>query len=175
MRGSSRYVGNLLGVIGVGVLVGCLALWLRSLDSGLGLELPAWTQVPGALLLVAGIALALASTVLLLSAGLASSRGQEFFWPKDFVAIGPFRYVRNPMALGAVGYVAGLGLLLQSGSVLALAALGFIVFHLFVVLIEEPGLEQRFGRSYLEYKRQVRRWLPRLRPVVSQPPNRNTV
>jgi protein-S-isoprenylcysteine O-methyltransferase Ste14 len=30
-----------------------------------------------------------------------------------------------------------------------------------VVLVEEPGLERRFGESYLAYKRAVRRWLPR--------------
>ncbi len=33
--------------------------------------------------------------------------------------------------------------------------------HLFVVFYEEPGLERRFGQSYLDYKRSVNRWLPR--------------
>jgi protein-S-isoprenylcysteine O-methyltransferase Ste14 len=166
-----RHVGNLVGVIGVGVLAGCLALWLRSFDPGLGLELPAWSVVPGALLLIAGVVLVLASTVLLLSAGLAGSRGKEFFWPREFVAVGPFRHVRNPMALGAVAYLAGLGLLLRSGSVLVLAALGFAVLHVVVVFVEEPGLAKRFGQSYLEYKRQVPRWVPLWRPSASPPPN----
>jgi protein-S-isoprenylcysteine O-methyltransferase Ste14 len=170
MRDVIRYVGNLGGVIGVGVLSGCLALWLRSFDPGLGLELPTWTLAPGALLLVGGVALVLASTVRLLSAGLARSRGREYFWPKEFVAVGPFRYIRNPMALGAVMYLVGLGLLLRSASVLALAALGFAVLHLFVVFVEEPGLTKRFGQSYLAYKRQVPRWVPRWRPSAS-PPN----
>jgi protein-S-isoprenylcysteine O-methyltransferase Ste14 len=34
--------------------------------------------------------------------------------------------------------------------------------HLFVVLVEEPGLEWKFGDSFRTYKRSVRRWLPRL-------------
>jgi protein-S-isoprenylcysteine O-methyltransferase Ste14 len=170
MKGTVAYAANLLGVIAVGALAGWLAWWLRSLDPAGGLELPAWTRVPGAVLLVAGVALALASTGLLLSAGLAGSRGREFFWPKEFVATGPFRFVRNPMALGAVAYVAGLGLSLRSGSVLILAAAGFVLFHLFIVFVEEPGLAKRFGRSYLEYQRVVPRWFPRWRPRASQPP-----
>jgi protein-S-isoprenylcysteine O-methyltransferase Ste14 len=33
--------------------------------------------------------------------------------------------------------------------------------HLFVVSIEEPGLDERFGETYENYKRAVRRWIPR--------------
>src|SRR5262249_16450759 len=149
-----RSVRNLMGVICVGGLAGCLALWLRTFDSAFGVELPAWSMIPGALLLAAGVALVLTSTILLLSAGLAGSRGPEFFWPKNFVAVGPFRYVRNPMALGAVAYLIGLALLLRSASSLAFAALVFAVLHLFIVLVEEPGLAKRFGQSYLDYKSQ---------------------
>ena len=29
---------------------------------------------------------------------------------------------------------------------------------------EEPGLEKRFGAEYVEYKRNVPRWIPRLKP-----------
>jgi protein-S-isoprenylcysteine O-methyltransferase Ste14 len=171
MRSSIRYIGNLAGIIGVAVLAGWLALWLRSLDPRLGLELPAWTWVPGVLLLVAGVALALASTLLLLSAGLGSALGKEFIWTTNFVAVGPFRHVRNPMALGAVTYLVGLGLFLQSGSVLAFAALVFVICHLFVVFVEEPGLQKRFGESYQEYKCQVHRWFPRWRPLDNPPRN----
>jgi protein-S-isoprenylcysteine O-methyltransferase Ste14 len=169
MRSYIRYIGNLVGIIGVGGLAGWLALWLRSLDPRLGLELPVWTLVPGVLVLIAGVALALASTLLLLSAGLGSSRGKDFIWTTKFVAVGPFRHVRNPMSLGAVMYLVGLGLILQSGSVLTFAALLFVICNLFVIFIEEPGLEQRFGQSYLEYKCQVHRWLPKWRPLGNQP------
>ena len=36
--------------------------------------------------------------------------------------------------------------------------------------VEEPRLERRFGDPYREYRRHVRRWLPRLR--AWQPPAR---
>jgi protein-S-isoprenylcysteine O-methyltransferase Ste14 len=39
----------------------------------------------------------------------------------------------------------------------------FAFIHLIVVYVEEPGLEKRFGESYLQYKRSVNRWLPRFR------------
>jgi protein-S-isoprenylcysteine O-methyltransferase Ste14 len=39
---------------------------------------------------------------------------------------------------------------------------GFL-FHLFVVVIEEPSLRGKFGASYEEYCRVVPRWLPRLK------------
>jgi protein-S-isoprenylcysteine O-methyltransferase Ste14 len=37
---------------------------------------------------------------------------------------------------------------------------------LYIPLMEEPQLERRFGESYREYRRHVRRVLPRLRPWV---------
>ena len=36
-----------------------------------------------------------------------------------------------------------------------------VFLHVFVVLVEEPKLERRFGESFREYKRQVPRWVPR--------------
>jgi protein-S-isoprenylcysteine O-methyltransferase Ste14 len=44
----------------------------------------------------------------------------------------------------------------------------FILFllenMLYIPLIEEPGLVRRFGEEYLLYRRNVPRWIPRLRP-----------
>ncbi len=48
----------------------------------------------------------------------------------------------------------------------------FILFlginHLYFVLSEEPGLEKRFGENYLQYKKSVPRWVPRMRPLKEQ-------
>jgi protein-S-isoprenylcysteine O-methyltransferase Ste14 len=38
---------------------------------------------------------------------------------------------------------------------------------LFVQLYEEPTLRKLFGEEYLEYCRNVRRWIPRFRPWES--------
>jgi protein-S-isoprenylcysteine O-methyltransferase Ste14 len=42
------------------------------------------------------------------------------------------------------------------------ASLFFLINHVYFVLSEEPGLVKRFGGEYVEYRRQVPRWIPRL-------------
>ena len=84
--------------------------------------------------------------------------------PREFIAHGPFRFVRNPMSLGGIVLMAGIALWHRSTLALCLAVALFAVFHLVVVRIEEPGLERRFGESYRAYSRHVPRWVPRLTP-----------
>jgi protein-S-isoprenylcysteine O-methyltransferase Ste14 len=60
--------------------------------------------------------------------------------------------------------VVGEGIFLQSFNILRYAGIGWLGFHLFVVLYEEPTLREKFGKEYEEYCRQVPRWIPR-RPV----------
>ncbi len=59
-------------------------------------------------------------------------------------------------------------LVVGSCAILPLAAASLAFFQLLVVLHEEPALSERFGASYLEYRRAVNRWLPRCR----RPPER---
>ena len=47
-----------------------------------------------------------------------------------------------------------------AASVLLLSAGFLLTMHLFVLLLEEAGLERRFGSSYIAYKQAVNRWLP---------------
>jgi len=35
-----------------------------------------------------------------------------------------------------------------------------LAFHLAVLFIEEPSLTRQFGQEYVDYRAQVRRWLP---------------
>jgi protein-S-isoprenylcysteine O-methyltransferase Ste14 len=60
--------------------------------------------------------------------------------------------------------VAGQALLWGSWLTGLLAAVFFLVNHVYFILSEEPGLEKRFGESYRQYKASVPRWLPRLNP-----------
>ena len=83
--------------------------------------------------------------------------------PRRLVVRGPYRYVRNPMYLGAGAALAGVALYSGSRAVLAYAALFLFVAHVFVVAYEEPGLRRRFGPEYDAYRGRVRRWIPWLR------------
>jgi protein-S-isoprenylcysteine O-methyltransferase Ste14 len=76
------------------------------------------------------------------------------------VAVGPFRYVRNPMYIGVVATILGQGLVLGSVPVLIYAAAFALTAYLIVVLYEEPRLTRIFGQEYEAYRRTVPRWLP---------------
>lgn len=79
--------------------------------------------------------------------------------PKKLVVAGLYKYSRNPMYIGM--YLVILGELFLSGSFLILTYLLFIaiVFHFYVVKVEEPKLKKRFGKQYEEYLKRVPRWI----------------
>lgn len=153
-----------LVVIAVWFGIGWLVGYLRLLDASLGIELPAWVLLPAGMLVFVGAAGVLICGVMLSTRGIGTLRGHERLLPKDFLASGPFRFVRNPMSLAGVILFVGIALWHRSTLALGLAAGLFVLFHLVVVYVEEPGLERRFGDSYRAYKRAVPRWVPRWRP-----------
>jgi len=83
--------------------------------------------------------------------------------PQQFVARGLYRFVRNPMYLGAVLVILGEALLFWSWHLLAYAAAVLTILHFFVIFYEEGTLLKRFGDPYQDYLRSVPRWLPRFR------------
>jgi protein-S-isoprenylcysteine O-methyltransferase Ste14 len=85
----------------------------------------------------------------------------EFDPPKEFVATGPFRWCRNPIAACVLGMILGEALAFSSMGILLLFLVGLPLAHLQVVLLEEPLLEKRFGQTYRDYRARVPRWIPR--------------
>jgi protein-S-isoprenylcysteine O-methyltransferase Ste14 len=83
---------------------------------------------------------------------------------RRLVAVGPYAHVRNPMIVGVMSIIAGEATLLGSLRIGLWGVAFFAINHVYFVLSEEPGLEKRFGADYLEYKRSVPRWIPRLWP-----------
>ena len=79
--------------------------------------------------------------------------------PVQIVTEGPYRYVRNPIYLGQLIFMAGLFAALRSWAALALLIFHLPWFHLHV-LKDEEQLEAHFGTSYREYKQRVKRWIP---------------
>jgi len=80
--------------------------------------------------------------------------------PRRLVIRGPYRFVRNPMYIGAVLVLAGLAIFYQSISVAIYAGLFLLAAHIFVVAYEEPTLRRTFGQEYDAYCVRVRRWWP---------------
>lgn len=82
--------------------------------------------------------------------------------PQRLVVNGPYRYVRNPMYLGAAFALGGAALVYRSVGLLIYAAVFHLAMHLFVLGYEEPALTRLFGTEYQTYRTKVHRWLPRI-------------
>ena len=83
--------------------------------------------------------------------------------PKKLVVRGLYHYTRNPMYVGVLTVILGWAVLFQAAALGLYVLIVGICFHLFIVLYEEPHLQQEFGDEYEAYRRRVSRWLPRLR------------
>jgi len=119
-------------------------------------------QAVGFVLLCSGFVLFAAS----LRRFVADGKGTLAPWdpPSVVVVRGPYQFVRNPMISGVILLLFGEALVLLSPPH-ALWAVGFLILNLFYIpVVEEPQLERRFGDCYLEYRRHVRRFIPRLTP-----------
>jgi len=81
--------------------------------------------------------------------------------PKQLVARGLYRYVRNPMYVGILLVILGQAWYFESTKILWYAAAVACAFNLFVILYEEPALRRQFGESYVQYSNTVPRWIPR--------------
>jgi protein-S-isoprenylcysteine O-methyltransferase Ste14 len=94
--------------------------------------------------------------------------GQGTLAPWDptrrLVVVGVYRYVRNPMISGVFCILLGETVLLGSTALLLWTLFFVIVNLIYIPLIEEPGLIERFGDEYRDYVRHVPRWLPRRTP-----------
>ncbi len=155
----------LIALRGIVYMSGFVLLWgwiawrVRVYDRSLGIVLPAWTEWPGLILVIAGAILAFTCLGIFIARGRGTAA--PFDPPREFVALGPYKRVRNPMYVGGITLLVGFGLYLHSFSILLLALPVFFLAHLFVVFYEEPDLARRFGASYEAYCKAVPRWFPR--------------
>jgi protein-S-isoprenylcysteine O-methyltransferase Ste14 len=127
-----------------------------------GIVEPATTgapQVAGMILVAIGTAIALWCVLTFVFVGKGTPA--PFDPPRKLVIRGPYRFVRNPMYIGAGMTLAGAAVFYQSLSIFIYTAVFFLITHLFVVLYEEPTLRRTFGDEYEAYVRRVRRWTPR--------------
>ena len=135
-----------------------IALSVLPIDTKLEWRLSAGTRLPGIILMIIGAIVVLACVAVFVVRGKGTPA--VFDPPRKFVAVGPYAYVRNPMYIGGFILLVGFGLFHSSVSILLLSIILLLLFHLFVVLVEEPTLERTFGESYIEYKKRINRWIP---------------
>ncbi len=83
---------------------------------------------------------------------------------KHLMVKGLYRYVRKPMCISGYLIVFGQALFFQSLDLLLYFSFWIVWFEIEVIFIEEPSLKKRFGETYEQYRKSVRRWIPRLTP-----------
>jgi protein-S-isoprenylcysteine O-methyltransferase Ste14 len=75
----------------------------------------------------------------------------------------PYHYCRNPMTLGTAVFYVGVAIWLGSISAVGLGLVYPVGILIYIKLIEERELQERFGSQYLEYKERTPFLIPHLR------------
>ena len=134
------------------LVIGAGLEWFWPTAIGLG-----WLPLAlGAILILAGLAIALWGALALRRAGTAIPPNRP---TTELVTDGPFRWSRNPLYLALTLIYAGVGLIADDLWILVLLVPLLLLLHWGVVVREERYLEAKFGEAYRRYKQRVRRWL----------------
>lgn len=145
------------------LFLGALPIGIAALESrwGLNFELPITVRIGGAILFVATGSLGIWSAVSMLVVGEGTPLPAHM--ARRLVISGPYRYVRNPMAVAGIAQGVAVGLALGSWLVVVYALCGSLIWNTLVRPQEEADLAARFGGQFEEYRRAVPCWVPRLR------------
>ncbi len=81
--------------------------------------------------------------------------------PRELIESGPYRLSRNPIYVADIVILVGLALHRGELMLLIYSAAFAVAAHGWVVLHEEPILEERFGDRYRAYREVVPRWVGR--------------
>ena len=169
MRRSAAAVVSAAWGAALGGTFACLLPYLLG-DWHFHRPLPYWTvaQVAGGLLICAGLVPLVHSFIDFIR---ADGTPVPVASPPRLVVSGSYRYVRNPIYVGFVVIMAGEALLFGSPGLLEYTAVAWCIGAAAVRFYEEPTLARRFGAEYLDYRRAVRAWVPRLRPWTPGQPS----
>ena len=120
-------------------------------------------------LLVVGLLLALVAAGLrtwgsaYLGTGIVHAGGMR---GDELMAVGPYRYVRNPLYIGTFLHTLALSLLMSpSGAIVSIVLVG--LFQLRLIGAEEDFLTAKLGEPYVAYLGRVPRLIPALTPRLA--------
>lgn len=147
------------------VLFWWLFLWLlpelvQQLEHSLGVAPMrlAWPRALGGTLFVGASSFAITAAMFMAITGRGTPLPLQT--AREFVAVGPYRWLRNPMALCGIAQGCAVGLWRDSGAVIVYALAGAPLWHWLVRPAEERDLQMRFGNAFASYRSQVGLWLP---------------
>jgi protein-S-isoprenylcysteine O-methyltransferase Ste14 len=93
-----------------------------------------------------------------------AGRGTLAPWdpPKHLVTVGLYRWSRNPIYVGVILILIGWTAMFRLPVLAVYAAGVFVLFHLRVLVHEEPFLKRTHGDEWQRYRSRVPRWLGRV-------------
>jgi protein-S-isoprenylcysteine O-methyltransferase Ste14 len=123
-----------------------------------GIPFPSFAVPAGIALLVLASALGISSAISMSTRGDGTPLPSAM--PNRLVIAGPYRLIRNPMAVAGIIQGAAVGVLLSSWLVIVYAVIGCILWNYAVRPLEEADLDERFGDEFRRYQDSVRCWIP---------------
>lgn len=121
---------------------------------------PPWTTSPAIILLAAGLSLYVWT---LADFGRAGGTPVPVNPPHELIVKGPYAHTRNPMLSSLYLVFFGAGLLWGSLSFTFIYTPVFILVNtIYIKQIEEREMELKFGQAYLDYKKRVPMYWPKL-------------
>ena len=153
--------GQILFFWGFFLAVLPLAIAFLAQRWALALPFPSFAGPVGVVALVLASALGLWSAVVMSTLGDGTPLPSAM--PNRLVIAGPYRWIRNPMAVAGIVQGSAIGLILQSWLVIAYAVVGSLVWNYAVRPLEESDLKERFGAEFQQYRDTVRCWIPKYR------------
>ena len=161
-RRARAWIGTVVFLVVTPGVVAGLIPWLVT-----GWRIP-WTGGWAAPVAIVAVSVILSGVIVLLDAFVRFARADGTPAPPlptvHLVVVGPYRYVRNPMYLAVLAIILGQALWFGSSGALLYAGLVGLAVIGFVRGYEEPTLELEYGEEYRQYRRNVRGWIPRVRP-----------
>jgi len=166
----TKKVRNLLTPIGViifGTFIFLFVLAAIYIDNTLNLpklNLNIWNIIISTLLLIFGLFYVIWSIIHFLK---VKGTPVPVNPPPKLVCTGPYAYTRNPMLTGIFFLMFGIGFWIGSFSLILIFTPLFILANtLELKKIEEPELEKRLGKDYLEYKQRTPMFIPGLHKAL---------
>lgn len=148
---------QMLGFWGFFLVVAPLVIAWVEQRWGLRVEAPTLWLGVALLVLASGLGVWSATTMATIGRGTPLPSAMA----ATLVVAGPYRWVRNPMAVAGIVQGVAVGLMLSSWLVVTYALVGSLLWNYAVRPREEADLAARFGDEYAAYRNAVRCWVPR--------------